>query len=395
MKEKLLSIDIFSYFFRLFFLLLIGVLVIFLSINIYSFCELVFSSLERRLCIYKSISESNNIVSDFLINHYYNVFGSKSYLFLDDSIEILGISIFLKSFEIIKYLYFIVIGFFGFKLINNYSKNDVYSHKTNNNLLIIAILIIVLPFIYLIRDYIGCLMINKLPIKEPLVTFSEFKVYYLLIGLVLLFTYLFNNSFIKNNKFNLIFILKRLTFVLFIAYFIYLSINDVISLINVIKMDKDSLTYHELTKVKDSFIVILVNNGFELFGRSWTYLGLNTNLEVPMVIYYSSNLLINLLFIGYCLFNIKNDSKEFNGNYSKNNLKLTFSLFIIFILKLLLEMIVMIIVISIYKNYEYYNKNLEYGFINYEYLFYIGLLFIVFISSLTYKEIEGAVKKLN
>ena len=388
MKEKLLSIDIFSYFFRLFFLLLIGVLVIFLSINIYSFCELVFSSLERRLCIYKSISESNNIVSDFLINHYYNVFGSKSYLFLDDSIEILGISIFLKSFEIIKYLYFIVIGFFGFKLINNYSKNDVYSHKTNNNLLIIAILIIVLPFIYLIRDYIGCLMINKLPIKEPLVTFSEFKVYYLLIGLVLLFTYLFNNSFIKNNKFNLIFILKRLTFVLFIAYFIYLSINDVISLINVIKMDKDSLTYHELTKVKDSFIVILVNNGFELFGRSWTYLGLNTNLEVPMVIYYSSNLLINLLFIGYCLFNIKNDSKEFNGNYSKNNLKLTFSLFIIFILKLLLEMIVMIIVISIYKNYEYYNKNLEYGFINYEYLFYIGLLFIVFISSLTYKEIE-------
>ena len=286
MKEKLLSIDIFSYFFRLFFLLLIGVLVIFLSINIYSFCELVFSSLERRLCIYKSISESNNIVSDFLINHYYNVFGSKSYLFLDDSIEILGISIFLKSFEIIKYLYFIVIGFFGFKLINNYSKNDVYSHKTNNNLLIIAILIIVLPFIYLIRDYIGCLMINKLPIKEPLVTFSEFKVYYLLIGLVLLFTYLFNNSFIKNNKFNLIFILKRLTFVLFIAYFIYLSINDVISLINVIKMDKDSLTYHELTKVKDSFIVILVNNGFELFGRSWTYLGLNTNLEVPMVIYY-------------------------------------------------------------------------------------------------------------
>lgn len=388
MKEKLLSIDIFSYFFRLFFLLLIGVLVIFLSINIYSFCELVFSSLERRLCIYKSISETNNIVSDFLINHYYNVFGSKSYLFLDDSIEILGISIFLKSFEIIKYLYFIVIGFFGFKLINNYSKNNVYSHKTNNNLLIIAILIIVLPFIYLIRDYIGCLMINKLPIKEPLVTFSEFKVYYLLIGLVLLFTYLFNNSFIKNNKFNLIFILKRLTFVLFIAYFIYLSINDVISLINVIKMDKDSLTYHELTKVKDSFIVILVNNGFELFGRSWTYLGLNTNLEVPMVIYYSSNLLINLLFIGYCLFNIKNDSKEFNGNYSKNNLKLTFSLFIIFILKLLLEMIVMIIVISIYKNYEYYNKNLEYGFINYEYLFYIGLLFIVFISSLTYKEIE-------
>ena len=110
-------------------------------------------------------------------------------------------------------------------------------------------------------------MINKLPIKEPLVTFSEFKVYYLLIGLVLLFTYLFNNSFIKNNKFNLIFILKRLTFVLFIAYFIYLSINDVISLINVIKMDKDSLTYHELTKVKDSFIVILVNNGFELLIR--------------------------------------------------------------------------------------------------------------------------------
>ena len=107
-----------------------------------------------------------------------------------------------------------------------------------------------------------------------------------------------------------------------------------------------------------------------------------------MIIYYSSNILINLLFISYCLFNIKNDSKEFNGNYSKNNLKLTFSLFIIFILKLLLEMIVMIIVISIYKNYEYYNKNLEYGFINYEYLFYIGLLFIVFISSLTYKEIE-------
>ena len=102
MKEKLLSIDIFSYFFRLFFLLLIGVLVVFLSINIYSFCELVFSSLERRLCIYKSISESNNVVSDFLINHYYNVFGSKSYLFLDDSEGILGISIFLKAFEIFK-----------------------------------------------------------------------------------------------------------------------------------------------------------------------------------------------------------------------------------------------------------------------------------------------------
>ena len=388
MKEKLLSIDIFSYFFRLFFLLLIGVLVIFLSINIYSFCELVFSSLERRLCIYKSISESNNVVSDFLINHYYNVFGSKSYLFLDDSEGILEISIFLKAFEVFKYIYFIVIGYFSFKLINNYSKNNVYINKTNNNLLIISILIILLPFIYLFRDYIGCLLINKLPIKEPLVTFNEFKVYYLLIGLVLLFTYLFNNSFIRNNKFNLIFILKRLTFVLFIAYFIYLSINDITSIVNIIKLDKDSLTYHELTKVKDSFIVVLVNNRFELFGRSWTYLGLNTNLEAPMIIYYSSKLLINILFIGYCIFNIKNDTKEFNGNYFINNFKITISLFIIFILKLLLEMIVMIIVISIYKNYEYYNKNLEYGFINYEYLFYIGLLFIVFISSLTYKEIE-------
>ena len=72
----------------------------------------------------------------------------------------------------------------------------------------------------------------------------------------------------------------------------------------------------------------------------------------------------------------------------KNNIKLTFSFLGIIVLKLLLEMIVMIVVISIYKNYEYYNKNLEYGFINYEYLFYIGLLFIVFITSLTYKEIE-------
>ena len=84
-----------------------------------------------------------------------------------------------------------------------------------------------------------------------------------------------------------------------------------------------------------------------------------------MIIYYSSNLLINILFIGYCIFNIKNDTKEFNGNYFINNFKITISLFIIFILKLLLEMIVMIVVISIYKNYEYYNKNLEYGFINY------------------------------
>ena len=257
MKEKLLSIDIFSYFFRLFFLLLIGVLVIFLSINIYSFCELIFSSLERRLCIYKSISESNNIVSDFLINHYYNVFGSKSYLFLDDSEGILEISIFLKAFEVFKYIYFIVIGYFSFKLINNYSKNNVYSNKTNNNLLIISILIILLPFIYLIKDYIGCLLINKLPIKETMISFEEFKIHYLLIGLVLLFTYLFNNSFIKNNKFNLIFILKRLTFVLFIGCFIYLSINDITSIVNIIKLDKDSLTYHELTKVKDSFIVVL------------------------------------------------------------------------------------------------------------------------------------------
>ena len=388
MKEKLLSIDIFSYFFRLFFLLLIGVLVVFLSINIYSFCELVFSSLERRLCIYKSISESNNVVSDFLINHYYNVFGSKSYLFLDDSEGILGISIFLKAFEIFKYLYFIIIGFFSFKLINNYSKNNVYNHKTNKNLLIISILIILLPFIYLIRDYIGCLLINKLPIKEPTTTFSEFKVYYLIIGLTLLFTYLFNNSYIKNSKYNLIFMLKRLSFVLFIGYFIYLSIDNISSLVNVIKLDKESLTYHELTKVKDSFIVVLVNNGFEIFGKSWTYLGLNTNLEVPMIIYYSSNILINLLFIYYCLINIKFDTKEFDGNYFKNNFKLTFSFLGIIVLELLLEMIVMIVVISIYKNYEYYNKNLEYGFINYEYLFYIGLLFIVFITSLTYKEIE-------
>ncbi len=388
MKEKLLSIDILSYFFRLFFLLLIGVLVVFLSFNIYSFCELVFSSLERRLCIYKSISESNNVVSDFLINHYYNVFGSKSYLFLDDSEGILGISIFLKAFEIFKYLYFIIIGLFSFKLINNYSKNNVYNHKTNKNLLIISILIILLPFIYLIRDYIGCLLINKLPIKEPTTTFNEFKVYYLIIGLTLLFTYLFNNSYIKNSKYNLIFILKRLSFVLFIGYFIYLSIDNISSLVNVIKLNKDSLTYHELTKVKDSFIIVLVNNGFEIFGKSWTYLGLNTNLEVPMIIYYSSNILINLLFIYYCLINIKFDTKEFDGNYFKNNFKLTFSFLGIIVLKLLLEMIVMIVVISIYKNYEYYNKNLEYGFINYEYLFYIGLLFIVFITSLTYKEIE-------
>ena len=388
MKNKLLSIDIFSYFFRLFFLLLVGVLVIFLSFNIYYLCELLFSSLERRLCIYKSISESNNIVSNFLLNHYYNVFGSKSYLFLDDSEGIYKISIFLKTYEVFKYIYFIIIGVFSFKLINNYSKNNVYNNKVNINLLIVSILIIILPFIYLLRDYIGCTIVNELPIKEPNIYYSEFKVYYLLIGFTLLFTYLFNAFYINKIKFNILFIIKRTIYILFIGFFIYLTIENIASLINVIKLDKGSLTYQELTKVKDSFIVVLTNNGFELFGKSWTYLGLNTNLKSPMIIYYSSNILINLLFIHYFIINVKNDINQFDGHYFNRKIINNLYLFIIFVLKLLFEIISMLVVISIYKNYQYYNKNLEYGIINYEYLFYIGLLFIVFISSLTYKEIE-------
>lgn len=388
MKDKFLSIDIFSYFFRIFFLVLIGVLLLLFTINVHSLYQLLFSSFERKLCIYKAISESNNIVSDFLFNHNYDVFGSKSYLFLDDSTKIFGVTVFLKSFKIFKYLYFIIIGIFSFNLINNYSKNKVYNLKVNNNLLIISILIILLPFFYLIRDYVGCLFVNELPIKEPHITFSEFKIYYLLIGISLLFTYLFNRNYIKNKNYNLLFIIKRTILILFIVYFGYLIINNIISLINVIKLDKDSLTYHELTKVKDSFIVVLVNNGFEIFGRSWTYLGLNTNLESPLIVYYSSNILINFGFIYYLITNLRNELKGMNGNYFKCNLNSSLYLFGVFIFKLLLEMIVMIIVYSIYKNYEYYNKNLEFGFINFEYIYYIGLMVIVFISSLTYKEME-------
>ena len=388
MKNKLLSVDIFSYFIRVIFLLIIGIIIFLFATNLYSLCNLLFSSFEKRLCIYKSILESNNIVSDFLFNHYYNIFQSKSYLFLDDSDSILNISVFLRSFEIFKYLYFLIIGLISFRLINNYSKNNVYKNNVNNNLLYISIMLILLPFIYLIRDYIGCTLINKLPIKEPIITYEPFKIFYLLIGFISLSIYLLNKYHIKNKDTSKLFIIFRLVNVLFLMYFAYSVLVNINNLINVIKLNKDTLTYHELAKIQHPFIVVLVNNGFEIFGKSWTYLGLNTNLELPMILYYSFKILFNFLITYILAVNLNNLVKGFNDKLCSNKIKLTLNLSISFLIMFILEMVIMLVVISIYKNYEYYNKNLEYGIFNFEYLYYLPLSLIIFTSSLTLKEMK-------
>ena len=111
MKKKTISIDLISYFLKFLFLIVGTILLITFIINSIEFLAFIFDKLEIKLCIYKSILNKNNIVSEFLITHKYDVYGAKAYIFLDESVSILGITIFLRLFECFKYLLFLIISY--------------------------------------------------------------------------------------------------------------------------------------------------------------------------------------------------------------------------------------------------------------------------------------------
>ena len=118
MNKKHVSIDLISFFAKFIFLFLIGFFLVIGIFNIIELFKIVLSSTERRLCIYKGILEENNIVSTFLMTHSYNVLGTKGITFLDGSFNILSITLFLRIFETLKYIFIAILSLFIYKLLN-------------------------------------------------------------------------------------------------------------------------------------------------------------------------------------------------------------------------------------------------------------------------------------
>ena len=375
MYKKTFPIDIVSYFFKFLFLLLIGVLTFFFIKETYELCYLLFDKLERNLCIYESILKENNIVSDFLIKHEYQVFGSKAYTFLDGSENILGISIFLRIYEILKYLYYGVIAYLAFLLLKKYSINQIYGtiygRKTNRLLLYISIMVFIIPFINIFRDLIGCLIINKLPIKESVITLTALKPIYFVIGTLIFGVYYYHSIKINAKDFHNYLYFKKYSSILFITLFGFIFIIDIYNLFTVIKSEKEVLEYYELIKNYDPFIIELVNN-FNIFGSDWTYLGLETSLKGPMIIHYSLQTLINLSIIIIFINEFK--ATKVSTFKIKNDIRNKFYILTIIIITLLINLLINGLVVINYKNNEYFNQNLEYSLMNIEYLYYLFLM---------------------
>ncbi len=383
MNKKLFSIDTFSYVFKLFTLIALLILFFLCLVNFFSLFEIVFSKIERNLCIYKSILNEPNLISDFLLMHNYEVYGSKSFVFLDNSTNILGITIFLRIFEILKYIYLGIISFFAFKLFSNYSKNKIFNKENNSFLLIISILLIIIPFIYLLRDLIGCIIINSYLNNENLIRFENFKIFYLLIGVSLLFKYLYNKLIIEEKKTDkLMKTEKYLIFIELAIVAIYFIIN-LINFISLFNLNNESFEYYELIKANDSFIKVLANLGFEIFGSNWTYIGLYTSLKVPMFIYYLSNI-IGIISLGYLLLRKYQYQKDLELNIKKYYIN-NYLFILLVIINMMINLIISLIIINSYKQANYPNPNLEYSLLNYNYFIYLFILILLFISSLSYQ----------
>jgi len=381
MNKKYISIDLISYFVKYLFLIITGFLLVLGIIQIFELISLVTDNLERKLCIYVSIRENNNLVSDFLVTHNYDVLGTKSQNFMDDSTNILGITIFLRIFEILKYLYLSTIVFLIFVLLNKYSRNEIFENNTNKLLLIISILITIIPIILLIKDYIGCIIINNLPINNPQISFNEINIFFLIIGLSIFSFYLANYSKINNKPQTFYLVFKKMFSLFFILIFIYYFISNLGNLINIKKTNDELLIYNKLAQSNHPFLSLLVDNNFEIFGRKWTYIGYFTDLKTPINLYYIFQIIINLLFIFIFVYDLL---ISFNILKIKSNrfIKKEILVLIVFILMFIFNSVVMNSVIDKYKEYEYYNKNLKYSILNYEYLYYIvPMLFVIILSS--------------
>ena len=375
MGHKKVSIDLLSYFLKFIFFIATIFLLIFAFINISNFLKFAFDDFETRLCIYKSILDKNNLVSDFLINHNYDAFGAQSFTFLSESTSILNITIFLKIFECFKYLYYGLISFLSFKLLNRYSKNKIHSRKSNRYLLIIAILFILIPFIYLARDYIGCKLINNLGINKPHIYFEQFKFTFFIIGILIFESYLHNYLTYYNKSlkpYRLFSIISNSILILISSYYL---ISNIGNLFFTISNESSNFIYNKLLSSKHEFISILCSNSFEIFGYKYTYLGYYTNLITPIILHYLFNTIIYILLISYFViksYKILKNKKMFNENLL---------LFVTIILMFIFNTIVMYSVIIEYRSIEYYNKNLDFKIINFEYLYYfIPILFIYLLS---------------
>lgn len=378
--KKYLTIDLISYFFKFLFLILIGILLFFGIKEIFELFYILFTKLEMKLCIYESIIRENNLVSEFLILHGYKVMGSNSYTFLDSSTNILNITLFLRIFEVLKYSYFLTVSILAFILLNNYSKNNIENNKVNNKLLIISILIFILPFINIIRDLFGCLIVNSYNIKEQIITFDNLKIHYFTISSLIFSIYYYNYLNINNKSIKKYDIYKNLICIISAITFITLTILNIYNFITIVIYNKSQFEYYELVKNYDPFINVLINNSFKIFGNSWTFLGLDTNLKLPMIIYYFSQILISgslsVIFI----------------IYYKNKFNLTkFLLFYIIIIftSFFLEMLSMITVINNYKLNQYFNKNLQYSLINIQYIYYLFMLVFAYVTSFNVKKLKN------
>ena len=106
MNNKSNPLDIISYFFKFIILVLIGLIAFLFISNTIELFTILFSDLDRKYCTYGAIKSDNNIVSQFIISNYIESYGSYNNIFIkDESTSVLSITIFLRLFEVLKYLY--------------------------------------------------------------------------------------------------------------------------------------------------------------------------------------------------------------------------------------------------------------------------------------------------
>lgn len=381
MTKKTNNLDYISYFIKFFVFIFIGIISIISIINLIDLFELVFSKLEIKLCNYISIFKNNNIVSDFLLMHYPDTFGAGSYNFMDESTSILSITLFLKIFEIFKYFYLIIIGILLFILFNRYSKNKIDNITNTKIITSISIMLILIPFFYYARDYFGCMIIDSLVEIENKILFSDFKIYYLFLGLLLLLINFKDeiNTSKKSTK-----IILVLIFIPIIILLTFSSILNIITFINLLSIKEESFTYIELIKAKNPFISQLVLNNFKIFGDCWTYLGPHTDLKSAMYIHYISRSLIPLILpIIFIIIFIKSIKKKYI-NYKL----LPISITVISVLLFIIDLIINIVIIYQYNHGEYTaNVNLKYSLFNFNYLYLI--LFSLSTYIISFKNVEN------
>lgn len=372
MNNKSSSLDIIAYFFRVVIIVLTGIILFLLLKNSIELFTILFSNLERKYCTYGSIKLENNLVSKFININFIESYGSYSHVFIrDESTNVLGITIFLRVFEVLKYLYLLAIGLLSFILFNNYSKNSIENKKNRIYLTIISIMIILIPVFLLIKDFIGCEIIKSYDIKDPLTSIKDFKFIFVLIGTILL---LINFNYFNNLKFKKIIFISLCT--LFGLYFLISGFKDLINLISTIKMSSKECEYYELIKVRHSFLQQLFQS-FNLFGNTWTYLGIYTNLKTSMIVSYILNSITHFSIAILSIILIV--KLLLNKTINFNNYLLMLLLITIFIL--LKDLIVNLLVVNSYKKQDFPNRNLKYNILNFSNFYLIWFSLFTYLTS--------------